>query len=85
MEKGKKGPDPGEKTPFFWKFPARAGRRGGRRGRAELEIKERAERKGRFVGGGGGRELWAVVWSRGEELERSERSGAKARGLPYRA
>ena len=43
-------------------------------------------------------ELWAVVWSCavrwslesgvsavGEELERSERSGAKARGLPDRA
>jgi len=49
--------------------------------------------------GGEGRELWAVVWNCavswislesgvsavGEELERSERSGAKVRGLPYHA
>ena len=51
------------------------------------------ERKESCVG------VWTVVWSRavswislesgvsavGEELERSEHSGAKARGLPYRA
>jgi len=58
-KKNEKGPDSARKTPCFWKFPARAGRREGR-GAVDIKCGLRRGSKSLWLlwsGGGEGREL----------------------------